>query len=351
MRDIRITPGSSTMSFTSSLSFTERITQDPSGSLNLYGSGSTGRTELFSIDGNNGRLFTVSDDLSDSLFSVNTIAGLPVIEAFANNTVVLGQYGANALVVTGSRVGIGTTSPSERLTVDGNVLATQLIRSGGTSSQFLKADGSVDSSTYALDNAVVKLTGGQTISGQKTFQNTLNAAGGINVDDAFGLYWKTDVTEPGGTLVGIGQSSSGLNFFTGGTFTAKMIITSGGNVGIGTTSPSERLHVIGTILASADVIAYSDARVKTNIRPIENVLERINLSRGVLYDRTDVESTNNIGFIAQELEQQFPELVKTDKEGKKSVAYQNTVAILFEAIKEQQKQIEQLTKLVNQLNK
>ena len=90
------------MSFTSSLNFIEKITQDPSGSLTLYGSGSTGRTDLFSIDGNNGRLFSVSDDLSDSLFSVNTIAGLPVIEAFADNTVKIGKYGAEAIVISGS---------------------------------------------------------------------------------------------------------------------------------------------------------------------------------------------------------------------------------------------------------
>jgi uncharacterized delta-60 repeat protein len=124
MPDIRIVPGNAIMSFTSSLNFIEKLTQDPSGSLNLYGSGSTGRTELLSIDGNNGRLFTVSDDLSDSLFSVNTIAGLPVIEAFANNTVVLGQYGQNVLVVTGSNVGIGTTTPTlATLQVNGNVWA------------------------------------------------------------------------------------------------------------------------------------------------------------------------------------------------------------------------------------
>jgi hypothetical protein len=103
MPDIRIVPGNAIMSFTSSLNYIERITQDPSGSLNLYGSGSTGRTDLLSIDGNNGRLFTVSDDLSDSLFSVNTIAGLPVIEAFADNRVNIGQYGAEAIKVSGSR--------------------------------------------------------------------------------------------------------------------------------------------------------------------------------------------------------------------------------------------------------
>jgi hypothetical protein len=125
MADIRITPASSVMSFTSSLNYVENLTQNASGSLNLYGSGSTGRTELLSIDGNNGRLFTVSDDLSDSLFSVNTVAGLPVIEAFADNTVVMGQYGQNVLVVTGSMVGIGTNTPEQALHIaTGSLLFT-----------------------------------------------------------------------------------------------------------------------------------------------------------------------------------------------------------------------------------
>lgn len=114
MADIRITPAASVMAFTSSLSFLETLTQGASGSIVLAGSGSTGRTNLFAIDGNNGRLFSVDDDLSDSLFSVNTIAGLPVIEAFANNTVIMGQYGQNVLVVTGSRVGVGIANPGVR---------------------------------------------------------------------------------------------------------------------------------------------------------------------------------------------------------------------------------------------
>jgi hypothetical protein len=102
MADIRITPASSIMSFTSSLNFKETLTQDASGSLILQGSGSTGRTDLLAVNGTNRRLFTVSDDLSDSLFSVNTIAGLPVIEAFADNTVKIGQYGTEAIKVIGS---------------------------------------------------------------------------------------------------------------------------------------------------------------------------------------------------------------------------------------------------------
>ena len=105
-------------------------------------------------------------------------------------------------------------------------------------------------------------------------------------------------------------------------------------------------YVRNTFTAGGDVIAYSDISVKNNIRPIENVIERINNSRGVLFDRIDTGTKNNIGFIAQELEHQFPELVKTNTNGTKSVAYQNAVAILFEAVKEQQKQIDDLKKQV-----
>lgn len=112
MADIRITPASSLMAFTSSLGYKETLTQEASGSLTLLGSGSTGRTDLFTVNGNNGTLFSVSDDLSNSLFSVNTIAGLPVIEAFADNSVIMGAYGQNDFAITGSKVGIGISSPS-----------------------------------------------------------------------------------------------------------------------------------------------------------------------------------------------------------------------------------------------
>jgi hypothetical protein len=98
----------------------------------------------------------------------------------------------------------------------------------------------------------------------------------------------------------------------------------------------------GQATFAADVIAYSDISVKENIRPIENVLTRINNSRGVLYDRIDTKTKNNIGFIAQELEKEFPELISINSDGTKGVKYQNAVAVLFEAIKEQQKQINQL---------
>jgi hypothetical protein len=73
-------------------------------------SGVTSGQELFAVNGVNGRLFTVTDDLTDSLYSVNTLAGLPVLEVFANNIVQIGKFGTNAIYVgQDGRVGFGTT--------------------------------------------------------------------------------------------------------------------------------------------------------------------------------------------------------------------------------------------------
>ena len=86
----------------------------------IEGSGSTANTSIFAIDGNNGRLFEVSDDLSDSLFSVNTIAGLPIVEVFADNRVTMGAFNQNDFVISGSKVGIGTAAPNATLDVQGS---------------------------------------------------------------------------------------------------------------------------------------------------------------------------------------------------------------------------------------
>jgi hypothetical protein len=118
-------------------------------------------------------------------------------------------------------------------------------------------------------------------------------------------------------------------------------------------SGSRQFYVtnIGNVWARNDITAFSDIRVKENIRPIENALQKVVNSRGVMYDRIDTGEKNGIGFIAQELEIQIPDLVKSDDKGFKSVKYQNMVAILTEAIKEQQKQIEELKSRLNAVTK
>ena len=68
--------------------------------------------------------------------------------------------------------------------------------------------------------------------------------------------------------------------------------------------------------------------------------------RGVEYNKID-STEKNIGVIAQEVEKILPEVVKEDEEGMKSVAYGNITAVLIEAIKEQQKQIDELKSIIN----
>jgi hypothetical protein len=64
-----------------------------------------------------------------------------------------------------------TSGSGNAATIVGTLEATTLVKSGGTSSQFLKADGTVDSNTYALDSLVVHLAGTETITGIKTFSS------------------------------------------------------------------------------------------------------------------------------------------------------------------------------------
>lgn len=123
-------------------------------------------------------------------------------------------------------------------------------------------------------------------------------------------------------------------------------------VGVGITSPTESLHVFGNILATGTVTQSSDVNIKENIEVIEDAIEKIKLIRGVTYTRSDIGSNARFcGVIAQEVEKVFPEVVSTDESGLKSVAYGNMIAILIQAIKEQQLEIEYLKdKIENNIN-
>jgi hypothetical protein len=99
----------------------------------------------------------------------------------------------------------------------------------------------------------------------------------------------------------------------------------------------------GSWTASGDLIAYSDERVKTNISTIDNALNKVLSLRGVTYERTDgLDQSQKIGVIAQEVQKILPQVVHEQQDGMLGVSYGNMVGVLIEAIKEQQKQIEEL---------
>lgn len=79
--------------------------------LTVVGSGSSTTPPLFKVQGSSGELFSVSDSLTGSLFSVNDISGLPVLEVFSDNTILMGDYSLPMLTTTKTSVlGLGLTT-------------------------------------------------------------------------------------------------------------------------------------------------------------------------------------------------------------------------------------------------
>ena len=122
------------------------------------------------------------------------------------------------------------------------------------------------------------------------------------------------------------------------------------NSGTNATTTSPNLTFNGTNLVCGGYVeATSDERLKTNVKTIENGLEKVLSLRGVEYDRIDIDA-HQIGVIAQEVEKIVPEVVSTNSEtGTKSVAYGNLVGVLIEAIKDLKVEISELKEKVDKL--
>ena len=109
-----------------------------------------------------------------------------------------------------------------------------------------------------------------------------------------------------------------------------------------TATTSANLQFNGTNLTcNGTVTANSDERLKKNVKTIDDALNKVRGLRGVEYDHKST-GDHCLGLIAQEVEKIIPDVVYEDATGVKSVAYQNIVALLIEAIKDQQRQIDEL---------
>jgi hypothetical protein len=115
-------------------------------------------------------------------------------------------------------------------------------------------------------------------------------------------------------------------------------------VGVGTTVPSSALQVSGTITC-IDVNSTSDVKLKENIHSIKDPLDKIMKINGVGFRWKD-NKDEAIGVIAQDIEEVIPEVVKISGDTK-TVNYNGLIGVLIEAVKEQQRQIEELKKQIN----
>lgn len=149
------------------------------------------------------------------------------------------------------------------------------------------------------------------------------------ISDGTNLYYgeSNAVRKTGDTMTGtLNLSSNGLNVGSG------QLVVTGGNV---TTS--------GQFIASNNVTAYSDARLKDDIKPISGALAKVMDMRGVTFSYKDT-GTRSAGVIAQEVQRSLPEVVYEDENGYLHVAYGNMVSVLIEAVKEMAIKIEALEK-------
>lgn len=103
----------------------------------------------------------------------------------------------------------------------------------------------------------------------------------------------------------------------------------------------------------ADRLPPSDQTLKTNITPITSALSKVLQLNGVEFDFIDGVNCgylrkHQIGLIAQDVNKVIPEVVGKNNDGTLGVSYQHLVAVLIEAIKEQQQEIEELKKIVSE---
>ena len=180
------------------------------GSSNVLSVQGTGlEATIFDVNGPSGQLFSVVDGLSGSLFSVNTISGVPVMEVFSDNTVNIGQYSNPPLVVSGPDVLISgsTTITNFDLTVrSGSIIINK--SGSGASDPLFDVEGAQGQLFSVIDSFSGSLMSVNDISGfpiLEVFSNDSVVMG------TFG----SDAFRVDGTKVAVGVTSSGTPAYSG----------------------------------------------------------------------------------------------------------------------------------------
>jgi len=157
---------------------------------------------------------------------------------------------------------------------------------------------------------------------------------------------------------GIGDTTVDQYYYADGQYTGApagvAFVIGNGDVdtsnGLAGNSPSNAFVVNydGSATLSGDLTINSDARLKSNIISLGSTLAKLLMIDGKSYTMKTNESQSKIGLLAQDVQKAFPELVKTTNDSDKtlSVNYQGLIPVLINAIKEQQKQIDELKKLL-----
>ena len=283
------------------------------------------------VDGNldlldDGAIIKIGADNDIQLSHSGTAGTLTILNGFTidivDDLVIDVDGGDIALKDAGTQFGGLSNSSGHLLLKDGT---TTFLTGNGANATFagtlattgvLTADAGINVDNITIDGTEIDLSSGDL---------TIDVANDIILDAGGG-----DITlKDDGTQFGQFENNSGNLIIQSGTTTAATF--SGANVTFAGTLAS------GAITSSGDVTAFSDMRLKSDIRTIDNALNRVCDLRGVFFTKDNEAGT---GVIAQEVENILPEVVHSGVY--KSVAYGNMVGVLIEAIKELRSQVKSL---------
>lgn len=247
-------------------------------------------------------------------------------------------------------------------TLETNVSAIQ--------SQYVKKDGSVSMTGYLTLNAnpLVDLhavtkqyadtnfltktgTTAQSVAPAVTFNNNVTFASSYTATFSGTAAFSGTATFNGSvSFTGSVSSTQNISVVSGTSERRVLLGSSGGyfyanasTAGWANSSGSDRVSwniSTGAFTAAGDVTAFSDAKLKDDIRTIEGATDLVRKMRGVWFTRVDIDQAS-VGVIAQEMQKVVPEVVH-DNDGTLSVAYGNLVGVLIETIKELDGRIKKL---------
>lgn len=253
------------------------------------------------------------------------------------------------------------TNSISTLGVVGTINATAFTRTGNISSTAWTTTSPVFHSASAVLTDTTAVAG--TVSGKvgaSFFSPNFASTNAITVTDAINLYVQAPVASTNVTFTNSwGIYNTGNSYVNG----SEKINTS---LAVGTASIS---GTAGEIRASNEITAYySDRRLKENVKPIDNAVQKVLLLNGILYTPNDLARSFGytsdktiVGLFADEVDAVLPEAVRpapfdqdengNSKSGEnyKTIQYEKLVPLLVEAIKEQQKQIAQLSETIDNL--